>query len=123
MSDTDTNTRNTKLALHRGVKGRCPRCGKGHVFKGYLKVADSCDVCGLDFTPQRADDGPAYFTILFVGHLLVPGLHLAYAFGEPSPAMVAGLLSTLAILLSLILLPRIKGVLINYQWAKQLHGF
>lgn len=120
---SDLATRNTKQSLRRGLQRRCPRCGEGHIFEGYLKVADQCDACGLDLTPQRADDGPAYLTILIVGHMLIPGLHLAYAYGDPNPVWVAGVLSSLAVGLSLLLLPRIKGALINYQWAKQLHGF
>ena len=115
--------RDTRQSLRRGWQRRCPRCGKGRVFEGYLQVRDSCDVCGLDFTPQRADDGPSYVTILVVGHLMAPGLHIAYSFDDPNPMVVAVVLCAIAAALCLLLLPRIKGALINYQWAKGLHGF
>ena len=89
----------------------------------YLKVRQSCDSCGLDLTPQRADDGPAYLTILVVGHIMALVLHLAYVMFEPSPLVLALSASTVAILIGLFLLPRFKGGLIAFQWAKGMHGF
>jgi len=59
-------------ALKRGLRGRCPRCGEGKLFRAFLKVDDHCSVCGLDFTPHRADDLPAYLVIVIVGHIVVP---------------------------------------------------
>jgi uncharacterized protein (DUF983 family) len=53
---------------------KCPNCGQGHLFGRFLKVVDSCEVCGEDYTPQRADDLPAYLVIAVVGHLVVPAL-------------------------------------------------
>ncbi len=50
---------------------RCPHCGKGHLFRSYLKVADKCDVCGEELFHHRADDMPPYLSILIVGHLIV----------------------------------------------------
>ena len=49
--------------LDCGWKGRCPRCGKGRMFDGWLKLADKCDVCGLDYSFANADDGPAFFAL------------------------------------------------------------
>ena len=50
-------------SLTRGFRGRCPRCGEGKLFRAFLKVDNRCSVCGLDFTPHRADDLPAYLVI------------------------------------------------------------
>ena len=58
--------------MKRGFRGRCPRCGEGKLFRAFLKVDDHCSVCGLDFTPHRADDLPAYLVIVIVGHIVVP---------------------------------------------------
>jgi hypothetical protein len=58
--------------MKRGFRGRCPRCGEGKLFRAFLKVDNHCSVCGLDFTPHRADDLPAYLVIVIVGHLVVP---------------------------------------------------
>lgn len=115
--------RNAKQAIIRGFKRTCPRCGNGHVFDGYLSVAKTCGSCGLDLTPQRADDGPAYLTIVIVGHLFVPLLVPAYMLWDLHPALMATVFSALAVALSFFLLPRLKGSLIGLQWAKQMHGF
>src|ERR1041384_6751635 len=73
-----------KTALWRGLAGRCPHCGQGRMFGAFLKVADSCDVCGEELHHQRADDFPAYLVIVLVGHLVVPlVLHVEMAY-EPA---------------------------------------
>jgi uncharacterized protein (DUF983 family) len=64
--------RNVGLSLWRGVRGTCPRCGRGRLFCAFLKVDDHCSVCRLDFTGHQADDLPAYLVIVIVGHVLVP---------------------------------------------------
>lgn len=104
-----TTERDTKQAMLRGFRRTCPRCGKGHMFNGYLAVSPECSNCGLDLTHQRADDGPAYPTIVIVGHLLVPLLVPAYKAWDLPPAVMATIFSTLAVALSLILLPASKG--------------
>lgn len=50
---------------------RCPRCGRGHLFRGLLNVEQACPVCGLDLSAQDAGDGPAVFVILFLGLIVV----------------------------------------------------
>lgn len=112
-----------KPALLRGWRQRCPSCGKGRLFTGYLKVRPACTECGLDLTPQRADDGPAYLTILIVGHLLAPVMLWAYFEWRPDPVVLSAILATGCVALSLYLLPRIKGALIALQWANRMHGF
>jgi uncharacterized protein (DUF983 family) len=61
-------------SLRRGWRGRCPRCGEHTLFSSYVKMAPACSACGLDFEPFRADDAPAYFTILLVGHIIIPAM-------------------------------------------------
>jgi uncharacterized protein (DUF983 family) len=63
-------------AIGRGVIGRCPVCGKGKIFKGFLKVVPCCEVCAAPLGLARADDAPPYFTILLVGHIVIPLLLL-----------------------------------------------
>ncbi|RED11052.1 DUF983 domain-containing protein [Pontivivens insulae] len=115
--------RDTKTAIMRGWRRTCPRCGAGPVFEGYLKVRDDCVVCQQDFTPQRADDGPAWLTMLIAGHLMAPLIVLIYELWRPSPWVLFFGLSVPFVLLSLWLLPRIKGGWIAFQWAKRMHGF
>tara|TARA_R110002126_G_scaffold64572_7_gene165409 strand:- start:2468 stop:2968 length:501 start_codon:yes stop_codon:yes gene_type:complete len=112
-----------RTALKRGLRCKCPNCGEGSVFKGYLKVRSSCEVCGLDLTPQRADDGPAYVVILIVGHLMGFSLPVMFEQMRDSPLMVACLLSAFAIILSLIMLPPVKAMFVAFQWAKGMNGF
>lgn len=115
--------RDVRVSTKRGFLLRCPRCGEGHVLHSYLKVKDSCNVCELDLTHARADDGPAYFTILIVAHLAGFALHIMWSIWEPSSFVMASTVSLGALGLSFFLLPRFKGALIGFQWAKGLHGF
>lgn len=110
-------------ALLRGWRRRCPNCGKGKMLSGYLSVHDHCSVCGEVFHHHRADDGPAYATVLIVGHLLVPTLLIVFVRYRPEPLVLAALFSGLAVALSLFLLPCLKGMFIALQWAKRMHGF
>lgn len=93
------------------------------MLKGYLKVRDACPVCGEDFTHHRADDGPAYLTILIVGHLMAPAIIWAFTTFRPDPMILASVFTVGCTTLSLYLLPRLKGAIVAFQWAKRMHGF
>jgi len=110
-------------AVRRGWSKRCPCCGAGPLLRGYLKVRDTCAVCGEELHHQRADDGPAYLTILIVGHLLAPALMFVYVRWTPEPLTMFSAFTVATVALSLFLLPRLKGVMIAIQWAKRMHGF
>ena len=110
-------------ALRRGWSCRCPHCGKGRMLFAYLKVRAACPVCGEDLSPQRADDGPAYLTVLITGHILAPLIYFVYRSYRPEPMVLAAMFCTLTVVLALFLLPRMKGMMVALQWAKRLHGF
>ena len=110
-------------ALARGFRRRCPHCGAGPLLRGYLTLRQRCTVCGEDLSHARADDGPAYLTILIVGHLMAPLLHWFFVAFRPEPLVLATIFCTLTAGLSLYLLPRIKGAMVGFQWAKRMHGF
>ncbi|MCV2893009.1 DUF983 domain-containing protein [Lentibacter sp. XHP0401] len=112
-----------KLALFKGWKRKCPNCGSGPLLKSYLKVHDDCAVCGEDFSHHRADDGPAYLTILLVGHLMIPLLHITFVHYRPEPLTLFTIFALGTTVLTLYLLPRMKGVVIGFQWARRMHGF
>jgi uncharacterized protein (DUF983 family) len=116
-------SRNIKKALKNGWKQKCPKCGCGSLYYAYLKTKNKCIVCEQEIHHHRADDGPAYLTILFVGHVLAPFLVPLYKNFNPDPLVVATSFSILAIAMSLYLLPRLKGAIIAYQWAKYMGGF
>ncbi|KFI31762.1 hypothetical protein CDV50_07270 [Haematobacter massiliensis] len=110
-------------AVLRGWRGRCPACGEGRIMEGYLKVRQSCPSCGEDLSHQRADDGPAYLTILVVGHIMAPLILVVFNAWRPSPLVLITTFSIGTVGLSLWLLPRFKGALVGLQWAKRMHGF
>lgn len=112
-----------KPALKRGWRRRCPNCGNGPLLSGYLKVADHCPVCEQEYHHQRSDDGPAYITILIVGHVMIPLLLVFYEVLNMEPLVMASTLTVICVALSLWLLPRIKGAFIALQWARRIHGF
>jgi uncharacterized protein (DUF983 family) len=110
-------------AMLRGFGLRCPQCARGRLFRRFLKVADHCWACGEELHHQRADDAPAYFTIVIVGHVIIGGvlwLERAYA---PATWVHAALWLPLTLICSLWLLPRVKGTLVGLQWALRMHGF
>jgi len=123
MPDTALAKRDARTALLRGAMCRCPNCGQGRLFRAYLKVADRCSVCGEELFHHRADDAPAYFVILIVGHIVVPMvLAVETAFAPPYWVHFA-LWFPLIIALSLFLLQPVKGVIVAWQWAHRMHGF
>ncbi|MFV2033957.1 MAG: DUF983 domain-containing protein [Halocynthiibacter sp.] len=115
--------RRLKPALLLGLRQLCPNCGSGPMMGGYLKVRDHCPVCDQELYHHRADDGPAYLTILIVGHVLAPTILIIYATFRPEPLTFALLLSFFSVSLSLFLLPRLKGLIVAFQWARRMHGF
>jgi uncharacterized protein (DUF983 family) len=110
-------------AMLRGFAMKCPNCGQGHLFSRFLKVADHCEVCGEDFTPQRADDFPAYLVIIVVGHVVVPAL-LAVEMAYAPPAWLQLLIWLPVTLFSaLALLQPTKGAIVGLQWQTRMDGF
>ena len=110
-------------SMLRGAAHKCPACGVGAMFRRYLKVADACPHCGEELHHHRADDAPAYFTIVIVGHIVV-GLVLAVEMAyRPALWAHAALWLPLTVILTLVLLPMVKGALVGLQWALRMHGF
>ncbi len=104
-------------AMARGLKGHCPRCDQGRIFYRYLKVSPECPSCGHDLAQYPSDDGPAYFTILLVGHLVVaPLLLFPFIWKAPTYLVVPGVLIPLAVL-TMLVLPRVKGAVIGALYA------
>jgi uncharacterized protein (DUF983 family) len=109
--------------MARGFACRCPNCGKGSLFGRYLKPVAQCSACGEDYTAQRADDAPPYFTMVIVGHLLVP-LMLAVQFTTNFSVLTYMLMwIPFTGIATLALLQPVKGATIALQWAMRMHGF
>ncbi len=106
----------------RGFLETCPQCGIGKLFKSYLKPVSACSHCGEEIGHIRADDAPAWLTIVIVGHILAPFMILAPLYGNyPDYVVTLGFL-TVATVLTLALLPRCKGVFIALIWRFQCIG-
>jgi uncharacterized protein (DUF983 family) len=102
-----------------GVRGRCPRCGEGRLFDGFLGLAPRCSACGLDFAFADSADGPAVFIILFVG-FVVAGAALLVEVAYSPPIWVHIILwGPLVLILCLGLLRPLKGALIAQQYVKR----
>lgn len=93
------------------------------MLKGYLQVRDTCPVCGEAMYHHRADDGPAYLTILIVGHLMAPSILIVFTAFRPEPMVLFTGFAIACVALSLYLLPRLKGLMVAFQWARRMHGF
>ena len=122
-TDTDEAERPLMPAALNGLKGKCPSCGQGHLFRAYLKSVDTCEVCGEDISHHRADDLPPYLAILIVGHLLVGVMIELDTMFRISPMTYLVIMVPLGIVLPLAILQPIKGMVIGIQWAKRMHGF
>lgn len=121
--ETIPDERSPWASLGRGFRQLCPVCGRAKLYRRYLKVRDECPNCNAELHHQRADDAPPYLTIFIVGHLVIPGLVLTERLLHPPLWVQMSLWPALALGLTLILLPRVKGAVVGLQWAKRMHGF
>lgn len=95
---------------------RCPECGKGSVFSGYLRFRDTCAVCGADFKAADAGDGPAVFVILIVGAIVAPLLIILQVGLDLPDTLALGITLVTAIVLCIAFLPPFKSTLFALQW-------
>ena len=115
--------RSIGTAMRRGFAQRCPACGEGALFHGYLKVNERCPACDEELWHHRADDAPPYMVITIVGHIVVPALLAVEMAWHPPEWVHLAIWLPLCLILCLTLLPPVKGALIGYQWAMRMHGF
>ena len=94
----------------------CPQCGAGKLFQSYLKSYPACLSCGEDLSQIRADDGPAWLTVMVTGHLIVPVSIYLSMHDLLRPSMALPLLLFFTLLAVLVILPRAKGIFIGMIW-------
>lgn len=109
-------------AIKRGWAQRCPRCGDAPVYRRFLKVVDTCDGCGEELSEYRADDAPPYFTILIVGHVIVPSMLMLEQAAHPPLWVHAVLWGVLSLAMTLLLLPRVKGGVLALMMHLRMKG-
>jgi uncharacterized protein (DUF983 family) len=123
LSTIQPDDRPLAPALMHGWRRRCPCCGEGALMQGFLRVRDACPACGEPLHHHRADDGPAYLTVLIVAKLAMAfymAVFLTFGF---EPWMMILLTWSVALGLVFYLLPRFKGAIVAFQWAQRMHGF
>ena len=105
-----------RSAFAAGLAGRCPRCGQGKLFAGFLMLRPGCEACGLDYSFADAGDGPAVFVILFAGFaVIIPALIVEFVY-QPPFWLHAVLWGPLILLTTLGPLRLLKGLLIALQY-------
>ena len=119
MSTNQNVTTKTKTILWRGIKGRCPNCGHGKLFKSYITPNKSCSVCHEDLSHIRADDAPPWLTILITGHIMAPLMLYLVEHEIFSNSVTMAILLTMGLLCTLLLLPLSKGFFIAAIWLTQ----
>jgi uncharacterized protein (DUF983 family) len=110
------------VALARGALGRCPACGQGRLFNGYLRVVDACSACHAPLGRIRADDAPPYFTILLAGHVLVPGVFVVERSWHPEMWVHMTLWPPLFTIAAMLLLRPVKGMVVAWMIRLGLTG-
>jgi uncharacterized protein (DUF983 family) len=98
-----------RTAVLRGLCARCPACGEGHLFAGWLKVVKQCEICAAPLGLARSDDLPPYLTILLVGHIVVPLMVWMERTQSPPTWLTAAIFLPLTLVLTLALMRPIKG--------------
>ena len=115
--------RAVRPAMLNGAKSKCPNCGEGKLYNGFLEVNNNCSVCNEDLSHHRADDLPPYLNLLIVGHIVVAVLMISMKyewFGVWTTA-IGG--SIIALIMAFALMRPIKGAVVGLQWALEMHGF
>ena len=105
--------------LLRGLRGRCPNCGDGPLFTGFLRVAPRCQACGFDLSKTDSGDGPAVFVIFIAGFVAAFGILLTEVFLHPPIWVHFVVWLPIAALLCLALLRPLKGLMIAAQFANR----
>jgi uncharacterized protein (DUF983 family) len=100
-------------AMGRGLMGHCPACGKTRLFDGFLRVVQQCTNCGAPLGLARADDAPPYFTILIVGHIVIPAMLIMQKMDDPPTWLLSVIFVPLTIVLAVGLLRPVKGATVG----------
>jgi uncharacterized protein (DUF983 family) len=117
-SETLRSPPNLWAGLRRGIARKCPACGKGQLFQGYIAVIPTCSVCANDNEQYPSDDFAPYVTIFLVLHLMIPILFTADRTWDMSIGFEMTLALPLFAIATLLLLPVAKGAVIGFAWAR-----
>jgi uncharacterized protein (DUF983 family) len=104
--------------LLSGAAGRCPNCGEGHLFEGFLKVSPMCEACGFDLAAADSGDGPAVFVILLAGLIAAFG-SLFTMFATRSAMLTLLIWIPMTLVLVLAMLRPMKGLMLAAQFMNK----
>ncbi len=110
-------------AVWDGFNLHCPHCHQGRLHSSFLKINHTCPNCGEELHHHRADDAPPYFTITIVAHIVVVGLLIVERIYRPELWVHFATWLPLTVILTYLLMPRVKGAIVGLQWALKMHGF
>ena len=116
-ADTVPNKKSIWTGISRGLARRCPNCGVGRLFNGFLKIRSPCEVCGTDNSIYPSDDFPPYLTIFVTGHVVITLFIWTDADFQPPFWLEAAIWLPLTVIMCLVLLPFMKGATIGLCWA------
>lgn len=119
MAADDRALHAPRQPIATGLRCRCPRCGQGRIFAGFLQLAPRCNACGLDLAFADSADGPAVFVILFVGFVIAGAALLAEIAWSPPIWVHVIVWGPLVLVLCLGLLRPLKGMMVALQYANR----
>ncbi len=122
-SDAPEKERSFMQAAMRGFACKCPSCGEGKVFDGFLSVTPICEACSEDLSHQRADDLPAYLNIFVVGHVVIGAMMVLMTWDLMGMWATMAVTIFLCVAASIVLMHPLKGMVVGTQWALRMHGF
>lgn len=123
LRDASGDERPVGRSIRRGLFNRCPNCGEGRMFGRFLKVNDTCSVCGAELHHHRADDFPPYIVVTIVGHLVLGGFMMTEMLVTLSNWQHLAIWVPITIAGSIALMQPVKGGVVGLQWALRMHGF
>ncbi|MDO9415897.1 DUF983 domain-containing protein [Pararhizobium sp.] len=110
-------------SIRRGILNTCPACGRGKLFRAFLKPVDACAACGERMDHQRAEDLPPYIVITIMGHLMLGGYMMTDLVYTMSSWAHLAIWAPFTVIGSVLLMQPVKGGVIGLQWAVRMHGF
>lgn len=105
------------VGVRRGLGLRCPQCGEGRLFGGFLKVRERCEACGADNTIYPSDDAPPYLTLFLVGHLILPFMFWMDRAWAPELWLQFAIWLPVIAVVTITTLPFMKGAVVGFAWA------
>jgi uncharacterized protein (DUF983 family) len=110
-------------SMLRGLACKCPNCGKGQIFDGFLAVKPKCEACQENLSHQRADDLPAYLNIFVVGHVVIGAMMVLMTWKILGMWAMMAVTILLCLIASALLMRPLKSMVVSIQWALRMHGF